>query len=309
MHALLFAALLNTAAVDRAVRLVMRTQHVAGLSIGIARGGRKLFERGYGKSDLGHDTPARAGTVYRIGSLTKPFTAYAVAQLSAERKVLLRDPVETHVPIPWRGVTIEDLIRQRSGIPSYSNDYALDPRDTYPPQALVQSVSGRPLLFEPGTQFEYSNTNYVLLGEIIERVSGMPYSQYLQTAVLTPLGLKHTRYGDQPGEARGYARNTLHMPVAPSSLSYAYAAAGMTSNVPDLLRWLALAREPYYGYRVGDIGGRAIQFATGNVPGYSALEMLVPDTRDYIVILTNADMLDLLPLAQDVLAALGEPMR
>lgn len=285
----------------------MRTQRVAGLSIGIARDGRTLFERGYGKSDLGREIDAGPDTVYRIGSLTKPFTAYAVAQLAAQGRVSLQDPVSAYVPLPWQGVTVEDLIRQRSGIPSYSNDSALDPRASYTPEALVESVAGIPLHFVPGTQFEYSNTNYVLLGEIVERASHMPYPEYLQNAVLAPLQLRATRYGDQPGAAHGYARNTLRTPVAPSSLSYAYAAAGMTSNVPDLLRWLGLAREPYYGYLQADVAGTGVRYATGNVPGYSALEMLVPQTGDRIAILTNADTLDLLPLVQDVLRALAEP--
>lgn len=307
MHALLLSAVLYAADVDRAVRLVMRTQRVAGLSIGIARDGRTLFERGYGKSNLGRNLPARPDTVYRVGSLTKPFTAYAVAQLAAEHKLSLHDPVETYVPIPWRGVTIEDLIRQESGIPSYSNDPALDPHAAFTPQALVDAVAGIPLHFPPGTQFEYSNTNYILLGEIVERVSGMPYAQYMQRSVLDPLQLRDTRYGDQPGQAHGYARNTLRTPVVPSSLSYAYAAAGMSSNVPDLLRWLAYAREPYYGYLQAQVGSTEVVYATGYVPGYSALEMVVPQTGDRIAILTNADMLNLLPLAQDVLNALAEP--
>jgi CubicO group peptidase (beta-lactamase class C family) len=307
MHALLLSALLNAAEIDRAVHLEMRMERIAGVSIGVARDAQTVYERGYGRSDLGRNTAARADTIYRIGSLTKPFTAYAVRQLAAQGKLSLQDPVTTYVPVPWRGVTIEDLILQRSGIPSYSDPGTLDERAQYTPQALVDSVAAIPLQFIPGTQFAYSNTNYVLLGEIVERVANQPYAQYLQNAVLAPLRLRATRYGDRAGQARGYARNTLMTPVTPSSLSFGYAAAGMTSNVPDLLRWLTFAREPYYGYFSAEMYGHAVRYATGTVPGYSAFEAFLPGTGDRIVILTNADTLDLVPLAEDVLLTLEPP--
>lgn len=307
MQALLLSALLNAAAIDRAVRLEMRVERIAGLSIVVARKGRTPFERGYGTSDFSRSIPARPETIYRIGSLTKPFTAYAVAQLAAQGRLSLQDPVEKFVSVPWRGVTVEDLIRHRSGIPSYSDIDSLDERADYAPQSLVDSVAGMPLRFVPGTQFQYSNTNYVLLGEIIERVTNEPFAEYLQSAVLSPLQLRATFYGDAPEEAPGYARDTLRTPIAPSSVSYGYAAAGMSSNVTDLLKWLLAAHEPYYGYFSAEMYGHDMVYATGTVPGYSAFEALLTGTGDRIVILTNANALDLMPLAEDVVLALEPP--
>jgi D-alanyl-D-alanine carboxypeptidase len=307
MHALVLAALFNAADIDRAVRLEMRMERIAGLSIGVARGARVLLEGGYGISDFRRNVPAHPQTIYRIGSLTKPFTAYAVMQMAAQGRLSLNDPVAKYVPVAWRGVTIEDLLLQRSGIPSYSDLGTLDEHADYTPEALVNAVAGMPLQFIPGTQFQYSNTNYVLLGEIVERVTNRSYAQYVQTSILDPLRLRDTRYGDRPGEARGYARNTLHTPIAPSSVSYAYAAANMSSNVPDLLHWLAAARQPYYGYFPAEMYGHDVRYATGTVPGYSAFEALLPANGDRIVILTNADTLDLLPLAEDVVLALEPP--
>jgi CubicO group peptidase (beta-lactamase class C family) len=307
MHVLLLATLLQTGEIDRAVRLEMRVERIAGLSIGIVRNGRTLFERGYGTADFGRGTAARGDTVYRIGSLTKPFTAYAIEQLATQGKLALNDPVAKYVAVPWAGVTVEDLLLHRSGIPSYSDLRTLNERSEYSPQALVDAVAGMPLQFVPGTQFAYSNTNYVLLGEIVARVTNETYPEYLQTAVLQPLRLAATRYGDRAEQARGYARNTLRTPVVPSSVSYGYAAAGMSSNVPDLLRWLASAREPYYGYFSAQMYGHAVRYATGTVPGYSSYEALFPQSGDRMVILTNADTLDLVPLAEDVLLALEPP--
>lgn len=308
MLALLFSAALDTGAVERAVRLVMRTQHVAALSVGIERGGEMTFARGYGIADFGRGTAATAGTIYRIGSLTKPFTARAVELLASRGRLNLDDPVARSVALPWNAdITVLELLEQRSGIPSYSDDASLDPQGTYSPQQLVDAVAREQLAFPPGTQFEYSNTNYVLLGSIVERAAGMPYAAYLQQAVIAPLHLRDTRYGDAANEARGYATDTLHLPVARSSVPYAYAAAGMSSNVPDLLRFIETAAAPYYGFLSADMNGTRIAYANGYVPGYSAFEMIVPQTRDAVVILTNADRTDLTPLAEDLLAALEDP--
>lgn len=306
MHAFILALVVLHTAVDDAVHLVMRTQHVAGLSIGIARNGNAVYERGYGWSDLGHRTPAKAETTYRVGSLTKSFTAAAILTLAGQHELSLEDPVARYIPnLPWpRGVTIEDLLRHRSGIPSYSDLNTLDRSRDYTPEQLIQAVASQPLLFQPGTNFSYSNTNYVLLGMIVTRVTGVPYETFLQKAILDPLQLQSTRYGDEPGEARGYARDALNLPVHPSSVSFAYAAAALSSNVPDLLRWVSSLQEPYYGFFEGHMYGSTVIYATGSVNGYSSLAMVAPETHDAIVILTNANELDLIPLAKSVFEAL-----
>ncbi len=287
----------------------MRTQHVAGMSVGIARHGKTVCERGYGYSDLGRSRPARADTVYRIGSLTKAFTAAAILSLADRGKLSLDEPAAPYLPpFAWsHAITIRDLLAQRSGIASYTDDRRLDRYGAYTPEQLLSAAALQPPEFEPGARFGYSNTNYVALGAIIERVTRMPYAAYLQSAVLEPLGLRHTRYGDQTGQARGYARNALEFPVRPSSTSYAFSAAGMTSDVPDLLRWLNVAREPYYGFLQSGIYGYHAIYAVGNVDGYSAFELLVPQTRDALVVLTNADQLDVIPLAESMFAALEPP--
>lgn len=308
MHALLLAALLARTAIEDAVNAVMHAQHVAGLSIGVVRRGEPVIERGFGFADLGRRTPAQAQTVYRIGSLSKSFTAAAILALQRDGRLHVSDSAAEYVdPFPWpHEITIGELLTQRSGIPSYS-DTPLDRRAAYTPTQLIDTVASQPAAFSPGTSFAYSNTNYVLLGMIAQRASGVPFSTYLQSAVIEPAQLTHTAYGDRPGEARGYARDTLHLPVARSSVSYAFAAAAMTSNVPDLLQWIALRQQPYYGFFEADIYGYRALYATGNVDGYSALALFAPEERDAIVILTNADTLDLLPLAKSVFAAIETP--
>ncbi|HLI97462.1 MAG TPA: serine hydrolase domain-containing protein [Candidatus Baltobacteraceae bacterium] len=306
MHALLLALLLH-GPIDSAVQLVMRNHHIAGISLGIARGGRLLYTQGYGERDVLRHLPAQPQTVYRIGSLTKMFTARAMETLAQRGKLGLDRPAARYLPnLPWdANITIADLLAQRSGIPSYTDDAMLNPYAWYAPVQLVDAVAHQPLQFAPGSQFFYSNTNYVLLGMIAQHVTRMPFEDFLNTRVIAPLRLQRTRYGDQPGEALGYEWNgdTLVRSV-PSSPAYAFSAAAMSSNVYDLLHFMRTMREPYYGLLQSEQFGSTVWYASGNVNGYSAFAFIVPQSGDEAVILSNADKVDLAPLALDVLSVL-----
>lgn len=306
MHALLLAILLR-GPIDSAVHIVMRSQHIAGLSLGVARGGKTLYERGYGERDVLRHLPAQADTVYRIGSLTKAFTARAIDTLVQTGKLGLDLPAARYLPrFPWGAeVTVRDLLAQRSGIPSYTDDPALNPYAWYDPSQLSGAIAREPLQFAPGTRFAYSNTNYVLLGMIAQRISGELFEDFVNRHVNAPLHLHDTRYGDQPAEALGYTWNGgAFVRATPSSPAYAFSAAAMTSNVPDLLRFFRTLRAPYYGLLQDERIGGSVWYASGNVDGYSAFAFTVPRTGDEAVILCNADRIDLAPLALDVLHTL-----
>lgn len=306
MHALLLALFLQ-GPVDNAVRIVMRSQHVAGLSLGVAQHGRTIYEQGYGERDTLRHLPAQPQTVYRIGSLTKMFTARAIGTLAARGKLGLDRPAARYLPqFPWgTDVTLRDLLAQRSGIPSYTDNSTLNPYAWYSPEQLVDAVSRQPLQFAAGTQFAYSNTNYVLLGMIAQRAARMPFEDYMNAHVIAPLHLHATRYGDRDGEALGYTWDgRTFVRVTPSSPAYAFAAAALSSNVPDLLRFLDTLHPPYYGVMQSEQFGAQVWYASGNVNGYSSFAFLLPDSGFETVILCNADKIDLTPLALDVLAAL-----
>lgn len=306
MHALLLA-LLIPGRIDAAVQIVMRSQHVAGMSVGVEQHGRIVFARGYGQSDVLRHAGARPGTVYRIGSLTKMFTARAVGVLAERGKLGLDRPAIRYLPaFPWGdAVTVRDLLAQRSGVPSYTDGTPLNPYAWYAPAQLVGSVARLPLAFKPGTRFEYSNTNYVLLGMIVQRIAHVEYEDYVDGHVVAPLHLRATRYGDQPGEALGYKWDGgAFQRATASSPGYAFSAAAMTSNVPDLLRFLQTMRAPYYGLLQSEQFGEGVWYASGNVDGYSAFAFLLPQRDEAAVILCNADRVDLAPLAIDVLDAM-----
>jgi CubicO group peptidase (beta-lactamase class C family) len=171
---------------------------------------------------------------------------------------------------------------------------------------LVGAVAQRPLEFTPGTQFYYSNTNYVLLGMLVQRAARIPFEDYVNAHVAAPLHLHDTRYGDQPDEALGYTWDGRDFARAtPTSPAYAFAAAAMSSNVPDLLRFLETLRPPYYGLLQSEQFGEGVWYASGNVDGYSAFAFVIPESGAAVAILCNADKIDLAPLALDIIAALA----
>ncbi len=267
-----------------------------------------VYARGFGYANLGRRTAATARTVYRVGSLTKGFTAALAIRLARQGKLGLDDPISRYVSVPWNApITIAQLLAQTSGVPSYSDSSALSRGGQYSPEQLVAAVSSEPLLFQPGTHYAYSNTNYVLIGLALERAGGAPYAQLLQSQVLDPLGLLNTKYGDQPEEARGYARNTLNTPVTPNSTSYAYSAAGLTSDAIDVVHWLQDVPQPYYGFLPAHLYGHDVFIASGNVNGYSSFALFDPAANVQIALLSNGDALDLQPLAMDVFAAIEPP--
>ncbi len=189
MH-LLLAALLaistgERARIDAIVARVMYERHIAGLSVGIARAGTTLYVRGYGLRDVARRLPADGFTIYRIGSVTKQFTAALVLQQVAAGTVALDSPVKRYLPAIADGpgrATIAALLGQTSGIAS------LD----------------APLAFESGSGWLYSNANYVLLGTVLQRVTGIAAPALLRQRIAAPLGLASTGY-DTPAFARNVA--------------------------------------------------------------------------------------------------------
>lgn len=291
-------------AVYAAVTLVMQQNHIPMLSVGIIRGGTPAYAAGYGG--------ARASSVYRVASLSKAFTALAVDRAIATGRLRMTTRVAAFYPPYPRAanVTIAQLLNHTSGIPSYSDVISLDPYAHQTPEALIGAVAGLPLVDSPGTAFYYSNTNYALLGLALERAYARPYAAVVRRLVIEPLHLRASAYGDQPDELPGYRfQGGRTVPARRSTVSYAYAAAGISSNVPDLLRIAGAAAPQYDGWLQGRMQGHAVRFLTGNVDGYSAIAVVEPSSRDAIVVLCNEDRIDLVPLAEDLLDAVAPAAR
>src|SRR6185437_11740549 len=225
-----------------------------------ARGARhpRAADRAYGDANLELQAPDTTQTRYRLGSISKQFTAAAILLLQERGLLKVQDPVGRYLPdapAAWAAITLQNLLTHTSGIPSYSDLPGFDATKARPatPAQLVARFRDLPLLFAPGTAWRYSNSNYALLGYLIERISGQSYAQFLQQNIFTPLGMRQSGYDSTTqlimGRAEGYTPGEDHdAPVnAPYiDMSVPYAAGGLYSTTHDLLRW----EQALYGMRL-----------------------------------------------------------
>jgi D-alanyl-D-alanine carboxypeptidase len=312
--------------VDSVATAAVADHRTAGVSVAVVKNGRTVVAKGYGFADLENDVPATEGTVYRIGSLTKQFTAASIMRLSEQGKLSLDDTVQKFLPtFPTQGnrVTVRHLLNHTSGIKNYTT---LGPkwqrviRLDLPPDSLVALFANEPFDFKPGDAWLYDNSGYFLLGMIIEKLSGKPYGEYLQNELFTPLGLTGTRYCDQAPlikhRAQGYALRPSRQFInaEPLSMTQPYAAGALCSTVRDLATWtLALAGgrvvspasyklmttpdtlnngKPLaygFGLSIGAFRGHRQVNHNGGINGFISELHHYPDDSVVTVVLTNAN--------------------
>jgi len=201
-----------------------------GAAVLVMVDGKPVLRKGYGMADVKKGVKVTPDMIFRIASITKQFTAVAVLQLVQAGKVSLTDPISKYVPeFDTRGktITIENLLTHTSGL---FNVTALDDFDSqitrdFKPIEVANLIAGKPLEFEPGSQFKYSNTNYILLGMLIEKVTGRTYAENLEKSIAKPLGLTDTRYSRDDAlttrHARGYDQESSGqcVPMKPMSMT------------------------------------------------------------------------------------------
>jgi CubicO group peptidase (beta-lactamase class C family) len=236
------------AQIDSMAAAALATWPAVGLSVAVLKGRDTIVLKGYGQADLENDIPAAANTVYRIGSITKQFTAAAVMQLVEQGKIALDDTIQKFLPAyhtQGHRVTIRQLLTHTSGIKSYTSlgpEWTSKMRLDLVPDSLIALFQDKPFDFDPGTRFLYDNSGFYLLGLIVERASGEPYADYLRRHLFEPLGLAATRYCDErpliPHRARGYERDsTRFVNASPLSMTQPFAAGALCSTAGDLVAW------------------------------------------------------------------------
>ena len=237
--------------IDAIASEVLAKQHIAGMEIGIGRAGKVLYARGYGLRDRVRDLPVTAQTIFPVGSITKQFTAASVMLLVQRGRVNLDDRVSRYVPDAPHGseITVRQLLDQTSGLPDYLEDKKLlaaimsGTVGAQSVESLVALVYGKPLHFKPGAKWEYSNTNYALAGSIVARESGMPFAQFLKSAIFKPQQLNASQYlrlsvPSGPDVTRGYTATKQGFTLLPDfSMDWGNAAGAIASNARDLIRW------------------------------------------------------------------------
>ena len=203
----------DVARMDQVVQSYVSDKKFMG-SVLVARGGEVLLSKGYGSANLEWNIPNSPATKFRLGSVTKQFTAASILLLEERGKLKTDDPVKKFMPdapAAWDKVTIFHLLTHTSGIPSFTGfpDYASQEPFATTPEKLVARFRDKPLDFQPGEKWSYSNSGYVLLGYLIEKVSGESYEKFVQENIFGPLGMKDSGYDSNsaiiPRRAAGYA--------------------------------------------------------------------------------------------------------
>lgn len=322
-------------AADKLAAQTLAETGAVGLSVAVARHGRVILSKGYGLAEVEHDVKATADSMFRMGSITKQFTAAAIVRLVEQGKIGLDDPIAKHVHgynTQGREITIRHLLTHTSGIKSYTKVRRImvdEPEREFSRQEILDMVQNEPLEFEPGTRFEYSNTGYFLLGMVIENVSGKQYCSYLQDEFFAPLGLTRTRCDSNleiiKGRAQGYTIAGDEL-VNDRGLATgtSFAAGGLLASAHDLVVWadalaagkvvspasykqmstpFALAGGAVSGYGFGlfidSLDGHARIQHGGDIFGFNAMLARFPDDDVTVAVMSNS-----LPVSSTRLATL-----
>jgi CubicO group peptidase (beta-lactamase class C family) len=233
--------------VEALIQPMVKADQFSGAVL-VARNGVPVFKKAYGLADREWDIPNDLETKFRIGSITKEFTATAILQLVENGKLSIDDPVSKYysgAPPAWSAVTIRNLLTHTSGIPTYTDIphfFDGEARLDRTPEEIIKLTQDKPLQFEPGSKFLYGNTDYIILGYIIEKVSGEPYGDYVQHHIFDPLGMKSSGYDVSetiiPKRAAGYSRDHgkyINTPYL--SMTEPFSAGSLYSTVGDMLIW------------------------------------------------------------------------
>ncbi|MFD9129570.1 serine hydrolase domain-containing protein [Kitasatospora sp. NPDC059571] len=312
------------ARLDRAVTAVMKQTGVPGAVVSLSIPGKGDYTRSFGVADRATGTPLAGNIAMRVGSLTKTFTATAVLQLVDRHRVHLDDPVARYAPGVPQGdrITLRHLLEMRSGLFDYMLDddlgraWAADPHRQWTAEQVLPYAFRHPAA-APGTEYHYSNTNYALLGLVVEKASGRPLGSYLQQHVIAPAGLRHTFYPEgaefPAPHAHGYTDQTADGSVGDATdwnPSIGGAAGAMVSNVSDLRQWARVVAEGTLlspaaqaqrtaflptgvegaGYGLGVFDNHGWIGHNGSLPGYQTVAVYLPQAGATLVLHTTTDI-------------------
>ena len=311
----------QTDRVDDVITAEMRRQNIPGLSLAVLEGGRIIKAKGYGVADIARQTPATPKTVYKIASVSKQFIATGIMLLVQERRLGIDDPIGKFLdgaPAAWNGITIRHLLTHTSGLVREAPGF--DPHKVQDDADVIRTAYPLPLRFAPGERWEYSNLGYFVLAEVIRRVSGQPWDEYLTDKVFRASGMNVTRTTSTrdsvPNRAVGY-RDNDRLLVATDWPALRPSGAFL-STVLDLARWDSVLHtsdvlrdstrrqmwEPVrlndgtsyrygFGWQVDSLGGHRMVHHAGGMPGFRAGFARFVDQRLTVIVLMNLDDVDL----------------
>ncbi len=287
-------------------------------SVLVARGEEILLSKGYGSANLEWEVPNTPSTKFRLGSITKQFTAASILLLEERGKLKLDDPIKKYLrdaPAAWDRITLFNLLTHSSGIPNFTAlpEYkSLEVLDT-PVVKTIATVRDKPLDFFPGEKMSYSNSGYLVLGYVIENVSGVSYESFVQENIFTPLGMKDSGYDSNTTVIAHRAAGYSPSPKGPVNAGYIHmsiphAAGALYSTTEDLLRWeqglfggkvvspasLQKMITPFknnyaLGVTVQTTNGRKVVQHGGGIEGFNTFLSYYPDDKLTVAVLANVN--------------------
>ena len=288
-----------------------------------AQNGHIVLEKAYGLANVELNTPNQTKNVFAIGSISKQFAAVAILKLVQEGKLSLTDKLTKYLPDYTFGkkeVTIENILSHTSGIVSYTEKQGFDSKlvNSVSHKEMIEYFANDSLIFEPGSDWSYSNSGYAVAAVIIEKVTGTPYETYIQENIFTPLNMSNTHFLSTseviPGMVNGYnaSSDSIFTKAGYFSPSWILGAGDIVSNVEDMYKWYSSLRENKiinkeltekawtsyilsnglkanygYGFAMGEYKGNRIVSHGGAISGFLSDEAFIPEKNIYIVVLSN----------------------
>jgi len=301
-----------------------------GAAVLVKKQGKVIWRKGYGLANLELNVPVEPDMIFRLGSITKQFTAVAVLMLAEEGKLSLQDEITKFLPdYPTQGkkITVEHLLTHTSGVKSYTDlpEWLPLQRKDMTVGEIIDLFKNQPMEFTPGERWKYSNSGYILLGAIIEKASGKSYADFLADRIFGPLGMKSSCYDSTsriiPRRVPGYSKGNSGFENAPYlSMSQPYAAGALGSSVDDLATWteallagklikretLERAFTSYklkdgldskygYGWCISDYEGHRLIEHGGGIHGFLSYALFFPEDQIFVALLTNSAVTELQP--------------
>lgn len=308
--------------IDRLGAYEIRAGRTPGLAIGVIEDGRIVYSRGFGYANLADHITADPDTEFSIGALSMQFTAAAVLMLQQDGKLKLGDKIARFVPelnVVASDVTISELLSQTSGLPDYTKASGISTDQTRPVKIgdLLAAVNKMKPTAPAGSTYANNDFNYIVAGLIVERASGVPYSDYLQQEIFLPLVMDHTFVSGDSGisasHADGYTfdtRSNRFEPVRPLDRTWLFGGRGIVSSIYDLAKWdiempillrvdavramfapsgVAGATQYGMGWVIDRRGGKPYTWYNSDMNGYRAMNAILPEDHLAVIVLSNAD--------------------
>lgn len=322
--------------IDSLLLTVFKDKNGPGAVFMVAKGGKLIYRKAFGKANVELDVDLTPDNVFQLGSMTKQFTAVAILQLAEQGKLDLKAPIVKYIPDYPAGdkITIHHLLTHTSGIKDFTKMKSLNKiaQQDLSPKELIDFFKNEPVDFAPGEKFEYNNSGYVVLGYIIELVSGETYENYVKKNIFDKAGMKHSRYANDiaivPKRAYGYRKNDDgYVNKNRISFSIPFSSGSLMSTVDDMVQWqnalnknilvnastIKKAFTTYqlnngeaftygYGWHLKEINGIPIREHGGSIFGFKTMGVYIPSADIYVIGLSNCDCNSPTQVTRDIAA-------